>query len=80
MANDNISHGSDPMKDALAKEPKQKDMEQGPEPSGYKGENPATPGPGPTELISNTPENLAGHLNPSAPGNAGTTPNTTGDK
>ncbi len=52
----------------------------GTEPSGYKGDNPSTAGPGETDLHSTTPENADGVLNPSAPGNAGTTPNTTGEK
>ncbi len=53
---------------------------QGAEPSGYKGDNPATAGSGPTAIHSNTPENRDGKLDPSAPGNAGITPNTAGDK
>lgn len=44
------------------------------EPSGYKGENPATAGPGQTGVRSNTPENSLGHLNPSAPEDANITP------
>ncbi len=50
------------------------------EPSGPRGDNPATAGPGPTAVRSGTPENAAGHLDPSAPGNTGTTPNSTPDK
>lgn len=50
------------------------------EPSGYKGDNPGTAGPGATGVRSATPENEAGQLNPSAPGNAGTTPGTTTEK
>ena len=46
----------------------------GAEPSGYRGENPSTAGPGNTAVRSNTPENDAGHLNPSAPENANITP------
>ncbi len=53
---------------------------QGAEPSGYKGDNPSTAGSGPTAIHSNTPENRDGKLDPSAPGNAGITPNTAGDK
>jgi predicted small metal-binding protein len=37
------------------------------EPSGYTGTNPATAGPGNTQVKSNTPENKAGQINPSAP-------------
>ncbi len=47
------------------------------EPSGYKGENPATAGPGPTKVTSNTPENAVGELNPSAPEDSNTTPGST---
>jgi hypothetical protein len=50
------------------------------QPSGPKGDNPSTAGPGPTGVRSETPENAKGHLNPSAPGDANTTPGTTGDK
>lgn len=44
------------------------------EPSGYKGDNPATAGPGQTTVHSNTPENALGRLNPSAPEDANVTP------
>ena len=50
------------------------------QPSGPKGDNPATAGPGPTGVRSETPENAKGHLNPSAPEDANTTPGTTGEK
>ena len=50
------------------------------EPSGYKGENPATAGPGKTEVDSTTPENRLGHLNPSAPEDSNTTPGSTIEK
>ncbi len=50
------------------------------QPSGPKGDNPATAGPGPTEVRSNTPENSAGHINPSAPEDSNTTPNTNSEK
>jgi hypothetical protein len=50
------------------------------EPSGPKGDNPSTAGPGPTEVKSNTPENSQGHINPSAPEDANTTPGTAGKK
>ena len=50
------------------------------EPSGYKGGNPSTAGPGNTGVASPTPENKLGHLNPSAPGDAGTTPGSTIEK
>jgi hypothetical protein len=50
------------------------------QPSGPKGDNPATAGPGPTGVRSNTPENRVGHLNPSSPEDANTTPGTVGEK
>ena len=46
------------------------------EPSGYTGQNPSTGGSGSTEVHSNTPENAAGQIDPSAPGATGTTPGT----
>ncbi len=56
------------------------DAEPAIEPSGSKGDNPATAGPGPTKVRSNTPENRLGHINPSAPEDANTTPGTTRKK
>jgi hypothetical protein len=50
------------------------------EPSGPKGDNPATAGPGPTKVQSGTPENRLGHINPSAPEEANTTPGSTREK
>jgi hypothetical protein len=50
------------------------------EPSGYKGDNPSTAGPGSTEVNSTTPENAKGHLNPSAPEDANVTPGSTTTK
>jgi hypothetical protein len=50
------------------------------EPSGPKGDDPSTAGPGPTKVSSNTPENSLGHINPSAPEDANTTPGSTGKK
>ncbi len=47
-----------------------------PQPSGPKGDNPGTAGPGPTAVRSNTPENALGHLNPS-PEDGNTTPGST---
>ncbi len=49
-------------------------------PSGPKGENPATAGPGKTDVKSNTPENAPGHLNPSAPEDANITPGSASEK
>jgi predicted small metal-binding protein len=40
------------------------------QPSGYTGDNPATAGPGRTDVRSNTPENTPGEINPSAPNDA----------
>jgi hypothetical protein len=50
------------------------------QPSGPKGDIPATAGLGPTEVKSNTPENRLGHINPSAPEDANTTPGTSREK
>jgi hypothetical protein len=50
------------------------------EPSGPKGDNPATAGPGPTKVQTDTPENRLGHINPSAPEDANTTPGTANEK
>jgi hypothetical protein len=50
------------------------------QPSGPKGDNPSTAGPGPTGVTSKTPENRPGRLNPSAPEDSNTTPGTTSDK
>lgn len=48
--------------------------------SGPKADKPATAGLGHTGVRSETPENAKGHLNPSAPEDANTTPGTTGEK
>jgi hypothetical protein len=50
------------------------------EPSGPRGDNPATAGHGPTNVQSGTPENRLGRINPSAPEDANTTPATTSEK
>lgn len=47
------------------------------EPSGYRGDNPSSAGPGSTAVTSGTPENKDGRLNPSSPGDTGTTPGST---
>jgi len=52
----------------------------GTEPSGTKGDNPATPGADLAGVGSKTPVSEKGHLNPSAPEDANTTPGTTADK
>lgn len=46
------------------------------EPSGYRGNNPSTAGQGETHVESNTPDNAQKQLDPSAPGETGTTPGT----
>ena len=46
------------------------------DPSGYRGNVDATAGPGGTHVASATPDNAVEQLNPSAPGNTGTTPGT----
>lgn len=49
-------------------------------PSGPQADNPATAGPGKTDVGSKTPENAKGHLNPSAPEDANTTPGSLAEK
>ena len=49
------------------------------QPSGPRGDNPATAGPGPTAVRSETPENAKGKINPS-PEDANTTPGTEPEK
>jgi hypothetical protein len=49
------------------------------QPSGPRGDNPATAGPGPTAVRSSTPENAKGHINPS-PEDANATPGTAPEK
>ncbi len=44
------------------------------EPSGYRGNNSGTSGSGETHVESATPENAIHQLNPSSPGDTGTTP------
>jgi hypothetical protein len=48
------------------------------QPSGPRGDNPATAGRGETSVNSNTAENAEGRINPSAPGQTGTTPGSNG--
>lgn len=49
------------------------------EPSGPQGDNPSTAGPGPSDVRSKTPENAAGHINPS-PEDSNATPGTAPEK
>ena len=46
------------------------------QPSGPKGDNPATAGKGETKVTSDVTEKAEERLNPSSPGNTGTTPGT----
>ncbi|MBW4038714.1 MAG: hypothetical protein HIU91_07525 [Acidobacteria bacterium] len=46
------------------------------QPSGAKGDTPATAGKGETKVTSGAAEKSEGQLNPSSPGNTGTTPGT----
>jgi hypothetical protein len=48
------------------------------QPSGPRGDNPATAGQGETQVKSKTSENAEEKINPSAPGETGTTPGTNG--
>ena len=59
---------------------KPEDQSAAVEPSGVRGDNPATAGTGNTQVHSPTPENRSGKLNPSAPEDANTTPGSTSDK
>jgi len=52
------------------------DKKHGATPSGPDGENPATAGPGPTQVQSGMPENRHNALNPSAPNDVNITPGT----
>ena len=53
------------------------EQKAGVEPSGAKGDNPSTAGPGQTAVHSTTPENALGRLNPSAPEDANVSPGST---
>ena len=46
------------------------------QPSGPKGDNPGTAGKGEVKVTSDVAEKAEGQLNPSSPGNTGTTPGT----
>jgi hypothetical protein len=54
-------------------------QKHGIQPSGPRGDNPATAGPGPTAVRSLTPENARGRLNPSTE-DVNTTPRTAPEK
>ena len=61
-------------------EPEARDTHRaGVTPSGPRGDNPGTAGPGPTSVTSNTPENAEGHLNPS-PEDTNATPGSAPEK
>lgn len=66
-------------KTAVSKDPPTPN-EAGVEPSGYRGNNPSTAGPGETGVRSGTPENQEGHLNPSSPEDSNTTPGSVSSK
>ena len=44
------------------------------DPSGPRGDNPSTAGRGETKVNSGTPENAVEQINPSSPGDTGSTP------
>jgi hypothetical protein len=67
-------------RDPNTKDPSQSEKHAAATPSGPRGDNPGTAGPGNTAVTSNTPENNRGHLNPSAPEDANITPGTAGKK
>lgn len=50
------------------------------QPSGPRGDNPATAGPGETHVVSETPENRDGQINPSAPNDSTTSADTASGK
>lgn len=54
-------------------------QKHGIQPSGPRGDNPGTAGPGPTEVRSKTPENSGGQINPS-PEDSNATPGTAPEK
>ena len=54
--------------------------EVGVTPSGPRGDNPATAGPGKTEVVSKTPENAKEYLDPSSPEDANVTPGSVSQK
>ncbi len=68
----NEQSGETPKSDHAPGQPSQK--QTGETPSGMQGDNPGTAGPGKSDVQSKTPENAAGHLNPSAPEDANITP------
>jgi len=49
------------------------------QPSGPKGDNPATAGKGETTVTTSVPEKAVGQINPSSPADTGTTPGTVSD-
>jgi hypothetical protein len=65
---------------AAAKDSERSEKNAAVTPSGPRGDNPATAGPGNTNVNSGTPENNLGRLNPSAPEDANTTPGSTEKK
>jgi len=80
MASHIAHHHPNQQQQSNAKNPAQSEKNVAATPSGPLGDNPGTAGPGDTAVNSNTPENNLGHLNPSAPEDANTTPGTTGKK
>jgi hypothetical protein len=73
-------HQPDPQQQSNAKDTAQSEKDAAVTPSGPRGDNPATAGPGNTNVNSGTPENNLGRLNPSAPEDANTTPGSTEKK
>jgi hypothetical protein len=74
------SGSKNPQADQKPYQPTPASSGHGKEPSGPKGDDPSTAGPGPTEVKSKTPENRLGHINPSAPEDANVTPGSMKDK
>ncbi len=67
----------DEVQNAAKAEPPSRPESPAVEPSGYRGSNPSTAGPGPTGIESNTPENALGRINPSSPEDSNATPGST---
>jgi len=80
MATPLPDHRPDPRHQSDAKDSEQSKKNAAVTPSGPVGDNPGTAGLGNTAVASDTPENGLGHLNPSAPEDANTTPGSTEKK
>jgi|GEM_PF-3622503 len=80
MASSTTSSGKNPLANQNSFQPTSAQSAHGKEPSGPKGDDPSTAGPGPTKVQSKTPENRLGHINPSAPEDVNVTPGSMSEK